>query len=311
MRNRAIEYPHPVLNEYTNDFVNCDFSIEVVSQGDGGNDINIELAYNLKSDGISDLLSKGIAKIVLRLTCFRTSYRRVFYMETEGTTIIAIEKKNVTDVIDLQASIVVVRDYKDYSLADFNKNYFGSTAFSLRKGDVIANEPGIKIKLNTVLEKNMAGIVQVSHSEIPEMRVHYASIEETDPALTNYIIITLPESEYKNYSNLTKKKHLKKGIERFLQCSIVLPAITEAVSKLRMEEELDESELDKHYKGTVWAESIKAALINLGIDDLSASTESDFSIANRLLGNVVGDSINNLMQKMIEWSTIQQEDDVL
>ena len=61
----------------------------------------------------------------------------------------------------------------------------------------------------------------------------------------------------------------------------------------------------------MWAESIKAALINLGIDDLSASTESDFSIANRLLGNVVGDSINNLMQKMIEWSTIRQEDDVL
>ena len=311
MRNRAIEYPHPVLNEYTNDFVDCEFSIEVVSQGDSGSDITLELGYNLKSEGISDLLTKGVAKIVLRLTCFRTSFRRIYYLEPEGTTIISIEKKNVTDVIDLQASIVAVRDFKEYQLSDFNKNYFGSAAFSLRKGDVIANEPGIKIKLDTVLEKNMAGIVQVSHAEISEMRVHYASIEETDPALTNYIIITLPEAEYKYYSNLTKKKHLKKGIERFLQCSIVLPAITEAVSKLRMEEVLEESELDKHYKGTVWADSIKAALLNLGIDDLSENTESDYAIANRLLGNVVSDSINNLMQKMIEWSTIRPEDDVL
>ncbi len=311
MKNRAIEYPHPVLNEYTNDFTNCDFSIEVVSQGDSGDNLNIELNYHLKSDGIFDLLSKGIAKIVLRLTCFRTSYRKVFYMNTNNTTLITIEKKNVTDVIDLQASIVATQDYKDYSLEDFNTNYFGTMVFYLRKGDIIANEPGIKIKLNTVLEKNMTGVVQVSHAEIPEMRVHYASIEETDPALTNYIIITLPETEYKSYSNLTKKKHLKKEIDRFLQCSIVLPAITEAVSKLRIEEELDDSELEQHYSGTVWAESIKEALLNLGIDDLSASTESDFSIANRLLGNVVSDSINNLMQKMIEWSTIRQEDDVL
>ena len=311
MRNRAIEYPHPVLNEYTNDFVDCEFSIEVVSQGDSGSEITLELRYNLKSEGVSELLAKGVAKIVLRLTCFRTSYRRIYDLEPEDTTIISIEKKNVTDVIDLQASIVAVCDFKDYQLSDFNKNYFGTTAFTLRKGDVIANEPGIKIKLNTVLEKDMAGIVQVSHAQISEMRVHFASIEETDPALTNYIIITLPEIEYKYYANLTKKKHLRKGIERFLQCAIVLPAITEAVAKLRREEELEDSELDCHYKGTVWADSIKSALIKLGVDDLSTSTESDYYIANRLLGNVVSDSINNLMQKMIEWSTIRQEDDVL
>ena len=174
MRNRAIEYPHPVLNEYTNDFVDCEFSIEVVSQGDSGSDITLELGYNLKSEGISDLLTKGVAKIVLRLTCFRTSFRKIYYLEPEGTTIISIEKKNVTDVIDLQASIVAVCDFKEYQLSDFNKNYFGSAAFSLRKGDVIANEPGIKIKLNTVLEKNMAGIVQVSHAAITEMTVHYS-----------------------------------------------------------------------------------------------------------------------------------------
>ena len=311
MKNRAIEYPHPVLNEYTNDFVDCEFSIEVVSQGDSGSDITLELGCNLKSEGISDLLTKGVAKIVLRLTCFRTSFRKIYNLEPEGTTIISIKKKNVTDVIDLQASIVAVRDFNEYQLSDFNKNYFGSAVFSLRKGDVIANEPGIKIKLNTVLEKNVAGIVQVSHAAITEMTIHYASVEETDPALTNYIIITLPETEYKYYSNLTKKKHLKKGIERFLQCSVVLPAITEAIAKLRREEELDEVDLDCHYKGTVWADSIRSALIRLGIDDISISTESDYAIANKLLGNVVSDSINNLMQDMIERTKIQWEDDVL
>lgn len=312
MRNKAIEYPHPVLNEYTNDFIESDFSIEVVSHSDNGNTIELEFAYNLSCAGIVDLLSQGLAKIVMRLTCFRTSYRTVYDMKLNETTVISIPKKAVTDVIDIQAMIVATKDFGKYALKEFNKNYFGETAFALRKGDIIANEPGIKIKLNTVLEKNMAGIVLINTDpNISEMKVSYASVEETDPALTNYIFITLPDVEYKNYAKLMTKKHLKNGIERFLQSSVVLPAITEAVSKLRMEEMLDEDDLENHYRGTVWADSIHEALINLGIDELSSNTQSDYEIANKLLGNVIFDSISNLMQKMIEWSTIRQEDDVL
>lgn len=312
MRNRAIEYPHPVLNEYTNDFTDCSFAIEVVSHSDTGNAITLELAYDLKCDGIIDLLSRGLAKIAVRLTCFRTSHRTVFDMNLKGTTIISIPKKSVTDVLDIQATIVATRDFDNYSLPEFNKNYFGSSSFSLRKGDIIANEPGLKIKLNTVLEKNMAGIVLINTDPtISEMKVSFASVEETDPALTNYIYITLPDAEYKNYAKLMTKKHLKNGIERFLQSSVVLPAITEAVAKLRMEEMLEDDGSEVHYSGTVWADSIRAALTGLGIDELSTNTQSDYEIANKLLGNVIFDSISNLMQKMIEWSTIRQEDDVL
>lgn len=111
------------------------------------------------------------------------------------------------------------------------------------------------------------------------------------------------------------KKHFKNGIERFLQSTLILPAITEAISKLRMEEYLLENIEDEDYeilyKGTVWADSILKALNNLGIDDLANCTSSDYELANKILGNVAADSLNNLMQKMTEWSTIRQEDDVL
>lgn len=312
MRNKAIEYPHPVLNEYTNDFIESVFSIEVVAHSDNGNTIELEFAYNLSCPGIVDLLSDGLAKIVLRLTCFRTSFRTVYDMKLNDTTIISIPKKSVTDVIDIQAMIVATKRFDNYALKEFNRNFFGETTFVLRKGDIIANEPGIKIKLNTVLEKNMAGIVLINaDNNISEMKVSYATVEETDPALTNYIFITLPDVEYKNYAKLMTKKHLKNGVERFLQSSVVLPAITEAVSKLRMEEMLADDDLEFHYRGTVWADSIHEALINLGIDELSSNTQSDYEIANKLLGNVIFDSISNLMQKMIDWSTIRPEDDVL
>lgn len=316
MRNKAIEYPHPVLNEYTNDFQDSEFSIEVVNHNDNGNSLTIEIGCSLKCEGIKKMITAGIAKIVLRLTCFRTSYRVTYDLNLDSTSIIDISKKLVSDVIDLQAMIVVNHNYDTYELFEFNKNYFGTQQFHLRKGDVIANEPGIKIKLDTVLEKNMAGVVLIAvDPDISEMKVNYATIKEDNPKLTDYIIITLPDTEYTSYAKLRTKKHLKNGIERFLQSSLILPAITEAIAKLRHEdyiiENYDDDEYEILYKGTIWADSILRALSNLGIDDLANCRDSDFELANKILGNVVGDSINNLMQKMTDWSTIRQEDDAL
>ena len=316
MRNKAIEYPHPVLNEYTNDFQECAFSIEVVSHSDNGNSLTFEVKCNLQCEGIVKMIKDGFAKIVLRVTCFRTSFRVIFTLNLDTHTIVDIPKSLVADVLDLQAMIVSTGDYGTYSLSEFNQRYFGSQQFHLSKGYVMANEPGIKIKLDTLLEKDMAGVVLVAvDPEITEMRVNYATVKEDNPKLTDYIVITLTETEYKNYAKLRKKKHIQNGIDRYLQSSLILPAITEAIAKLRTEEylieNLEEGEFEILYKGTVWADSILKALNNLGIDDLANCKNSDYELANKILGNVAVDSLNNLMQKMTEWSTIRQEDDVL
>ncbi len=245
MRNKAIEYPHPVLNEYTNDFGECNFAIEIKSHGDNGKVLEIELEHSLNCPGMVQMINDGIAKMYVRIICYRTSFRTVEELNPKGNTIISIPKKLVADVIDLQAMIVATKDYDNYSLSEFNRDYFDGMAFKIFKGSVIANEPGLKIKLNTVLEKNVSGIVQVTGSpSISEMVVNFASVEETDPALSNYIVITLPDNEYKNYAKLRTKKHLKNGVERFLQCSVILPAVTEAVSILRREE-LIEAEMEQ------------------------------------------------------------------
>lgn len=312
MRNKAIEYPHPVLNEYANDFTDCNFSIEIISHGDNGKDLEFELKYSLDCPGMLQMIHDGIAKMYLRIICYRTSYRTVKEIKVEGNTLIGIPKKYVSDVIDVQAMIVATQDFDNYKLDEFNNDYFENVTFKIRKGAVIANEPGIKIKLNTILEKNVTGIVQITGSPlVSEMRVSYAAIEETDPALSNYIVITLPDKEYRTYTKLRTKKHLKNGIERFLQASIILPAVTEAISILRREELLETDEEDLHYKGTVWADSVFEALNNIGIQELATCNKSDFELANLILGNVIGDSISNLMQKLTDWSTIRQEDESL
>lgn len=160
----------------------------------------------------------------------------------------------------------------------------------------------------------MAGIVQVRGDlNASNMSVHFPEVTEERPDLTDYIVITLPDMDYKNYARMMTKKHLKNGVERFVQASVILPAITEAVGKLRAEESTvgEDGDTITHFKGTVWADSIYDALIKYGILDLAENQMSDYEIANILLGNVASDSISNLMQKLTEWSTIREEDPTL
>lgn len=313
MKNKAIDYPHPVLNDYNSDFKDCSFSVNLTSHSDTGDSLLFEFEYDLKAPGIEALLNDNKAKMVLRISCQRTSFRTAVDMNLNGPTTVTILKKNVSGVLTIQGMIVAVEVINEYKLDEFNPSFFSNAFFSLRKGDIIASEPGVKITLNTILEKSMAGIVFINFDpNIDEMKVHYASIEDGEnPETNDYIYITLPEKEYDNYAKLMTKKHLKNGIERFLQGSIVLPAITEAVSKLRFEELIEENDLEYHYRGTKWADAVYASLVNYGIEELSTSTKTDYEIANKLLGNVVFDSIDNLMQKMTEWSTIVQEDEAL
>lgn len=313
MKNKLYEYPHPVLNEYNNDFVESDFSIKITDHNDSGDTIRLYIEYELHSGGLEKLVDSGSAKTIVRLTCFRTSFRESFDFNQDRTVIIEISKKNIVDFIDVQGLIVATQNTTSYSLEEFNKEYFGSSSFILRKGDILAIEPGLKIRLNSILEKDAAGIVQVrGNANESAMKVHYASIEDEDPSFTEYIYIDLPDSEYKTYARLRTKKHLKNGIERFLQAALILPAITEGISKIREQEEMIEDDIDTHYIGTIWADSIIAAVQReFKVDSISDCGKSDYEIANQILGNIVGDAVSNLNQKMEEWSTIRQEDEVL
>ena len=141
----------------------------------------------------------------------------------------------------------------------------------------------------------------------------YAKDNEKNDDYQNYITIVLPSNEFQIYGDLRKKRRFKASIARFLQASLIMPALVEGISKLRMEdrEEADEED-DGRYHGTIWADSICEMLRkNHGIEDLNDCQYSDYELANKLLGNVELESLNNLLKKTQEWSTIRQEDDIL
>ena len=312
MRNKTTEYPRPVLNEYLRDFVESRFEICDPIIEETSSHLILQLSYELVCPGLEKLIADGYAKVLVRITCNRTFYREVMDLKPGETAEVKIEKRKVTESLYIQGIIVSTQSFSNYKLEEFNKRYFGNVPFNIRKGDVLANEPGLDIKLNTILEKNAAGIVQIGvDPTISSMKVTYGSLEETDPKLTNYIVVWLPDKEYALYSSLTNKRHLKFGIERFLHASLFLPAVVEAISLLKREEELDESEVEVHYIGTIWANSILDALKKNGVEELLSTTKTDVELANLILGDVVSDALNDLMKKMNDWSKPRHEEDIL
>ena len=58
-------------------------------------------------------------------------------------------------------------------------------------------------------------------------------------------------------------------------------------------------------------ERVKDLLKKNNIEDLDDTEKSDAEIANILLGDVISDSLMELMNKMEEWANIREEDPTL
>lgn len=314
MATKAIDFPHPVLNDYTKDFIDSSFSMNITCDREDAQYIYLKVETILQCTGLLQMVHDGDAKIFVRVTCYRTCLRTVYEVNADNITEIRIAKREVCDEISIQGYIVATSDYNIYSLAEFNQNYFANTNFKLKKGNIIASEPGYTIKLDTILEKNTSGVVSITYDANATLaRVNFANIENTDTLSPGYITIVLPGDEFEKYRELKNKKYLKTGVVRFMQAAIVFPAIVEAIGKLRFEEavEDEDDEQDIHYKGTIWADSIYNALKLKGIEDIVNSNRSDYELANMILGNIVGGAISNILYKAKQWSTASLEDDVL
>ena len=310
MKNDGMEFPHPVLSVTTRDYLNSSFSISFIESTDNGAELILIIESALDSRGLAALIDEGKASPILRLKCYRTSYRDTFPLKINGSTEVHIQKSKVADKLSLQGLIVASEDIPSFVLDEFNPDFFDTTVFKIRKGDILADEPGLRITLDTLIEQNLSGIVQINHADVPHIKVHFATEDEENAVLVDYIIITMPDDLYKTYALLREKKYLKSGIERYLMASVIFPAIVEGVGKLRAEELYLEEDDDNipRYRDTVWANSIYDSLLKKGFQDIESSEMTDYELANILLGEVVNDAISNLKQKADDWTRIHEED---
>ena len=182
-------YPHPVLSETTDDFVNSSFSNELqVTRG--LREICLSISLRLVNE------DTGKAEYVVHIECSYTAYREV--IRTDATVIEKhIPENKLNGKVDICVFIVAkINNLKYYSNC-FNEEYEGRS-FLLQKGGIIAIGTQIKLNITKELEEL---------SKIPSIFTICRCAEDTDESMKieingEKIAITLCQRSFSNYKLL-------------------------------------------------------------------------------------------------------------
>ena len=297
MRKSEINFPHPLLSEYSKDYSDeCSFAVDLGEIQETHYEFVLPFTYSITSPGLKDMIDNKQAIVVVRVYCSATSYRRVFKFDVGAPLTINLPKGDVAKRLELQGSVVAAIDTKSFDFPEHNHQFFAGTAVELKRGNILAETDSIQISIDdSELEKQLSSIILIdSTAGIDCLDVNY------DDAEDGLIHIRMPEQEYQEYFTL-RKNYNRYGISRFLQSAVIMPALTEAIQLLRVEavqKEMD-PEFEEKYTTTVWADSILGKCDELQRDVYDDSF-SAYGLANEILHCVTKDAVTELHKKAQE-----------
>jgi len=278
MKKSHFNFPHPVLNNDSDDYLDCSFSVRSdVIQLAANKDFQITSEYTLESPELTKMIENDTANALLRIECPETSYRKmILFKDNDNKVSFNIGQNDIANKLKISGYIVAKNTVPDFLPAECNKDYF-SFPFSISPGDILAYEHGENIYFDaSELEKPISSIIFIAKNEQMNEPIFIDFNEEK-------IFIYLDKTTYDNYYRCRKKAELK----RFLAGIVVLPAIMEAICIMK-------SEYKEDYSEKRWYRNIEKKLKdnNIDIDDDNMSVKT----ANKLLGDIVNCSINSLYE---------------
>lgn len=297
MRKSDINFPHPLLSEYSKDYAeDCSFTVEVADAKEDASKFIVSLRAFLACKGLEDYISEEKAAVAVKVYCSATSYREQHVFDRVGDLKIEIPKNMVAKKLELQGYIISNVNLEKFCLSEHNPAFFSNATIPISKGDILAEAHSIQINIDdSELEKELSSIIVVENAVgLESLVVNY--LDDTD----GLIHIRMPENEYQEYFKL-RQSYRRYGISRFLQSAVIVPALTEAIGLLKMEAEIKEydPEYEEIYGNTVWADSIMNKCDEIK-RDLTDKSISAYALANEILGLVTKDAVSELHKQAQE-----------
>lgn len=247
MRLRHRSFPYPVVGN-ADDVPGAGFqaTYEVASDREYYY-VNVSAACGSKS--LNKLIEKGQACLVLHVECGNTMYRRAFEFsaETHRVQIRAADLHGTVELNVMARACSVLSSYKP----DGAHPDYGTTAFRIEQGDILAVAEGFLFEAETVHDslKRIGSIMVVEQSE-------HATDHPMEVSLnSNKIRILLCENDFTLYGKLKAIPHLTSH----LTTTIVLPVLMHALT------EMEKS--DAELVDLKWCQSLQRRLDELGIAD--------------------------------------------
>lgn len=256
-----MRYPHPVLSEYSQDYVKGEFLCEFAQQLTQANELKISADLQINTKELLDLVETQKAAVGYFLVCRRTYFNSLQTVPL-GKSDKFFDAARLFGTVTLRPVVWTLCKVEDFSSPFFHSEFGGST--NLPKGSVIALGPEFRFSIDKKKFKPFESIFDLTENKAVE-----AGTISVDPTLERITI----SAEPKTYKNLASMRYLAGGRDLLLN-SVYLPAVMEVISHLQSGGDSS--------KGKQWYRVFKAKCDDLGIDP-SAPHESPVKLAQKLL----------------------------
>ena len=189
MLNININYPYPVIREYTDDYQSTEFigELKVLLEPDG---YAVHTNFEINNKGIQILLSKRILTYALEVQCVSTWFRKLYPIHENR--VIRLDPQMIHERVELIPCIVAATSIEGFTNEDFAEEY-QDMKFDLNAGDIIGI--GQKRTFDALYQndiiKNGSSIVDVGgNDKLKEIQCDFSQ---------STIKLTLPADQYENY----------------------------------------------------------------------------------------------------------------
>ena len=271
MNLSKVDYPYPVLTTDGMDYEkSCYFKVNEIKKEDLDISVKVTVSYDLRCEPIEQLLLENKAKVILYVESSSTSFRDlVQFPGGQRTVSFEVQFSDLSKILTIRPEIISITDFDFYS-PSFNKDFFEGIHFMIHRGDILATERQYDIPLR----------------EEDPLKAHKSIFSiRTDEDIDNSIRVDLDDPNDK--INIFLDKHSRnlyeeiKGHSEYkllLSSVLVLPALVEAIEKMKMPESAEAYGAKRWYK--VLEKRIQ-------LKHLDIERDSTLTIANDLLGKMM------------------------
>lgn len=251
MLNININYPYPVIREYTDDYQSTEFigELKVLLEPDG---YAVHTNFEINNKGIQILLSKRILTYALEVQCVSTWFRKLYSIHENR--VIRLDPQMIHERVELIPCIVAATSIEGFTNEDFAEEY-QDMKFDLNAGDIIGI--GQKRTFDALYQndiiKNGSSIVDVGgNDKLKEILCDFSQ---------STIKLTLPADQYENYRSC--------GYNRFkykmLNAILIVPALVEAIGIIAADEK--DPEHQSGHQNRAWYKTIVVNLKRFAEND--------------------------------------------
>jgi hypothetical protein len=281
MDMRCRNYPHPVLDYYSDNFINCSFQVSISSSvTKTAYLLNVTAKTSCKD--IVKLVEDKKACYAVHVECSPTMYRTIFKSFDENFTI-EIPSNEVDGKVQLCPFILAAEDINGYRNANFHPDY-NNTSFKVRKGDVLAidRDRDFDAMKETDVLKNISSIFRVRKSEEENAPAHTLDIEG------NIIYIYLSPDNHMLYNYLQKDINL----QPVLSTMVIIPAIVNIIDIIKSSDFNIEEFEDKR-----WFRSLRRRLKELGMEvDNPDTLDESLVVAQKIIGDPISTALKSISE---------------